>query len=196
MSHKSPKKSKLLEREDEEIEMVRNSSHLNKFTEQRNSKKPKKRKEEIIHKQKEKKVAKVWTKEEDDKLLHNIEIFGTENWLAVANSMPTANIFQCKQQYYNHLDPLISHEPFTIEEDVLIIKKVNELGKNWIDISKFLPGKTPARIKHHYEHILKEMNEYDDDSDTSSSSDDDDKPGKPDYHIKQFIFNQLLETID
>ena len=105
----------------------------------------------------------------------------------------------CKSRYFNVLDTSIKNEQFTIEEDIFVIEKIKEIGKNWIEISKSLPGKSPEFIRQRYLTTLKNVMNKNDDNDSvddSSSSDSDSDDDKPDDNVKQFVFNPLLRESD
>ncbi|ELP90090.1 trichome differentiation protein GL1, putative [Entamoeba invadens IP1] len=150
-----------------------------------NAKTQKKEKKET----KRKKIPK-WTTDEDNLLLSSIKEFGLDNWAAVASNLPFRDHFDCKMRYYNHLDPTIDNKPFTIEEDVLVLKKIEVLGKKWIEISKCLPGKTPHAVHLRYKNHLKNLKGDDDSSSSTSGSDDDDH--KPDEPIKQLVPDAII----
>lgn len=187
----SDKKPKHIKKENQKEVIRRSTNDLRQIVEKQNNKNHQ-------HKRNRKQHNPVqWTEQEDKQLLDHIKTFGIENWLTIANEMPTKTIHECKSRYFNVLDPSITNDPFTIEEDVVIIQKIKEIGRDWIEISKCLPGKSPKAIKKRYISYLKNIYDNDNDNDHSSDDDKSDSDDKPDDDgLKQFVFNPLLRETD
>ncbi|EAY12502.1 Myb-like DNA-binding domain containing protein [Trichomonas vaginalis G3] len=85
--------------------------------------------------------------EEDVKLKKIVEELGSTNWNLVANKMQTRNARQCRDRWENYLSPTLNRDPFTLEEDLIILQKYNEFGAKWVNISKFLVNRTDISVK-------------------------------------------------
>ncbi|OHS96176.1 Myb-like DNA-binding domain containing protein [Tritrichomonas foetus] len=88
-----------------------------------------------------------FTPEEDAKLLKLVDQFGPCKWDIIALSMPERVGRQCRDRYMNYLSPNINNNPWTTEEDNLLVEKVNEYGTRWSLISLFFQGRTASTLK-------------------------------------------------
>lgn len=85
------------------------------------------------------------------------------NWDAVAKLLPWRSARQCRDRWTYYLSPSNNLEPFSPEEDQLIVQKVNELGKKWANISKFFTGRSDNSIKNRWYSKLKSRCDVDED---------------------------------
>jgi len=56
-------------------------------------------------------------------------------WSDLAQKLPGRVGKQIRDRWVNHLNPAINHMPFTREDDLLLFKGHQELGKRWVEIS-------------------------------------------------------------
>ena len=94
---------------------------------------------------------KKFTEQDDEKLKQVIQEIGTKSWIEVANRMGDRNPRQCKERWENYLNPSINNNPFTKEEDELLIRKQKELGSKWVTISHFFERRTDAAVKNRWQ---------------------------------------------
>lgn len=88
--------------------------------------------------------------------------YGPKNWSFIATKMHEQDVFrlgkQCRERWYNHLSPEVRKDPWTEEEDKIIIEAHNELGSKWTTISNMLGnGRTPNSIKNRWNSTLKRV---------------------------------------
>ena len=68
-----------------------------------------------------------WTREEDDTIVHSIQS-GVTKWSEIAAQIPGRIGKQCRERWFNHLDPTIKKGAWTEQEDgVLIVSRINSI---------------------------------------------------------------------
>ena len=72
-----------------------------------------------------------WTKEEDTKVIELVTRYGAKKWSVIASHLPGRIGKQCRERWHNHLNPNINKNPFTAQEDQLIIHLHSKLGNKW-----------------------------------------------------------------
>ena len=77
-----------------------------------------------------------WSEEEDKILTEKVKEIGLRNWILVSKHLPGRIGKQCRERWYKCLDPSISKEEWTLEEDMKVVKLYYILGNKWSKISK------------------------------------------------------------
>ena len=95
-----------------------------------------------------------FTQEEDATLKSLVDKLGVKLWDEIALHMPNRTARQCRDRYNNYLFKEITHQPWTPEEDKLILEKYQEYGPHWVKIAKFLNGRSGNNIKNRWHKYL------------------------------------------
>lgn len=92
------------------------------------------------------KTRKAWSKEEDEVLLQCIQTYGIGHWSAISQALreqagSNRTTKQCRNRWMNALDPNVSKQEWTPDEEQVIYTLQKQVGNKWAEIAKHLQGR-------------------------------------------------------
>jgi hypothetical protein len=100
--------------------------------------------------------------DEDQLIINYVRQHGPHNWPHIASVLPHRSAKQCRERWFNHLDPAVIKAEWTPEEDELIFQQVEAQGTKWSLIAKLFPGRSDNAIKNRWNSSLSRRIEMDD----------------------------------
>ena len=83
-----------------------------------------------------------WTPDQDAMLADAVRRSGTEmRWKDIALEVPERSAKQCRERWYNHVDPTIRSGEYTRDEHRTILEFHLEKGNKWSEMAVLLPGR-------------------------------------------------------
>mmetsp|Transcript_22588 Transcript_22588/g.40658 ORF Transcript_22588/g.40658 Transcript_22588/m.40658 type:complete len:254 (-) Transcript_22588:144-905(-) len=91
-----------------------------------------------------------WSPDEDELLRNWVATEGPTKWSACAQNIQGRSGKQCRERWFNILDPDVKKGEWKPEEDSLIFQLYNTYGPRWTQIAKHLNGRTENSIKNRF----------------------------------------------
>jgi hypothetical protein len=91
-----------------------------------------------------------WSPAEDRSLEVIVSQLGTGNWAKVAGSVPGRTGKQCRERWTNQLDPALSRDNWTSDEDAIVLGQQRRYGNQWTKIAQSLNGRSSNAVKNRW----------------------------------------------
>ena len=98
-----------------------------------------------------------WTIEQDRKLLDWVEREGPGQWSQCAEFITGRSGKQCRERWFNTLNPDVKKGNWTAEEDFIIFDCYRQFGSHWTKIAEKLGGRTENSIKNRFYSTLRRI---------------------------------------
>lgn len=82
-------------------------------------------------------------------------MYGTKNWFLISYKMGTRNPRQCRERWENYINPTLSTEPWSQDEDNLLREKYAEFGTKWGKIAKFFKNRSAIAARNRWYQLSK-----------------------------------------
>jgi len=100
-----------------------------------------------------------WTQEEDE-IIRGCITEGITKWSEIAAKVPGRIGKQCRERWFNHLDPSIKKSEWSEEEDQVLISAQAEMGNKWCEIAKLLPGRSENAVKNRWNSATRRKQQF------------------------------------
>ena len=93
-----------------------------------------------------------WTVAEDEELDRLVQLHGPTKWKEISVDLQALygfirNSKQCRERWLNLVNPKLKTGPWTDQEDKLIFDGQALLGNAWVEIAKYIPGRSENSVK-------------------------------------------------
>eukprot|EP00457_Paulinella_chromatophora_P002007 gb/GEZN01002010.1/.p1 GENE.gb/GEZN01002010.1/~~gb/GEZN01002010.1/.p1 ORF type:complete len:798 (+),score=178.29 gb/GEZN01002010.1/:59-2452(+) len=109
----------------------------------------------------------VWKNTEDEILKAAVMKYGKNQWARISSLLVRKSSKQCKQRWYEWLDPSIKKTEWTREEEEKLVHLAKIMPCQWRTIAPII-GRTAAQCLEHYERLLDGAREKDETYDPAS----------------------------
>jgi hypothetical protein len=89
--------------------------------------------------------------DEDHMLRVLVSTYGTNDWQEVARFLPGRNVRQCRDRWNHYLANDAVDVSWTATDDLLLEKKVAELGPDWDRVALSFPNRTAGEVHFHWD---------------------------------------------
>jgi hypothetical protein len=101
------------------------------------------------------KKTRSWTTSEDYRLIMGVHLYGENNWSEVSEFVGGGRTrSQCSQRWCRVIDPKISKEHWTTEEEKKLLQLVKKYGdKSWIKVAQEMNGRSDVQCRYKYKKL-------------------------------------------
>ncbi|EAR97265.1 Myb-like DNA-binding domain protein (macronuclear) [Tetrahymena thermophila SB210] len=98
-----------------------------------------------------------WSFDEDNKLLDWVKANGPQKWSLCSETIPGRSGKQCRERWFNNLNPNVKKGNWTAEEDDMIFQGYLQHGSSWSRIAKNLEGRTENSVKNRFYSTVRKL---------------------------------------
>lgn len=98
-----------------------------------------------------------WSPEENELLREWVKVHGPHRWSDCSQVITGRSGKQCREHWFNKLNPDLKKGNWTAEEDEMIFSLYQKFGTSWSKIEKYLPGRTENAIKNRFYSTLRRV---------------------------------------
>lgn len=92
-----------------------------------------------------------FTAKMDILLAQLVQQYGESEWHTISSKMPEGyTAKECRERWMNYLKPSGTHEPWTSEEDKLLLNTVSKSGMKWESMESLFPGRRDYELRNRY----------------------------------------------
>ncbi|XXG65530.1 hypothetical protein AAC387_Pa05g3209 [Persea americana] len=95
-----------------------------------------------------------WAVDEDKRLKISVMLFGPKLWNKIAKFIPGRTQVQCRERWFNTLDPSLNLGPWSEEEDAKLKAEITEHGYCWSKIAACVPGRTDSQCRRRWKNLF------------------------------------------
>lgn len=96
-----------------------------------------------------------WTAQEDRVITDYVQAHGDKDWAKLALLLPGRTGKQCRERFKNHLDTSVNRQPWSDDEDNLLIELHTKFGNAWTKLATFFDGRTDNCVKNRWNSTIK-----------------------------------------
>ncbi|KAL4449321.1 hypothetical protein ABPG74_015703 [Tetrahymena malaccensis] len=98
-----------------------------------------------------------WSFDEDNKLLDWVKANGPQKWSLCSETIPGRSGKQCRERWFNNLNPNVKKGNWTADEDDMIFQGYLQHGSSWSRIAKNLEGRTENSVKNRFYSTVRKL---------------------------------------
>lgn len=101
------------------------------------------------------KRALTWSIEDDNRLIMAVSLYGRDNWPLISRFVGGGRTRgQCSQRWIRVVDPKISRQPWSPEDDERLCEFVDQFGKkSWMRVSDAMGNRSDVQCRYRYGQI-------------------------------------------